>query len=246
MRTTQLVTGYLSAAFFLVLGIRCANSWVQKRDKASAHLAFATVLFGISSLIGAISTTVWDQTKGEFAPRYIGIISGIVGLLAIYGFLIFLTNFIPFPQWLTALFAIATIFWIVMAIIERPDITFDANFHKIPIPGVHNPIHYLTYVGVVLVYYAIILGILWIAFFANGIRVAGLARFRMLLIAAGFFLLFVAIGLIPRILFGKSDTGTNRTILTTVEYLAVVSAPLLLVGFSPPKWLSSRYGPTSA
>jgi len=40
----------------------------------------------------------------------------------------------------------------------------------------------------------------------------GLARLRMLLIAGGFFLLFVAIGLIPRILFGKPDTGTNKAI----------------------------------
>ena len=201
----------------------------------------ATVLFGLSSLIGAISSTVWNSTKGELAPRYIGIISGIVGLLAIYGFLIFLTNFVEFPAWLTGLFAVATVFWIVMAIIERPDITFDKNFHKIAIPGVHNPIHYLTYIGVVLVYYAIILGILWIAFFLNGIRLAGLARLRMLLIAAGFLLLFVAIGLIPRILFGKSDTETNKAILTTVEYLALACAPLLFLGFAPPRWLADRF-----
>ena len=97
--------------------------------------------------------------------------------------------------------------------------------------------------GAVLAYYAVVLGILWIAFFINGLRLEGLARLRMLLIAGGFLMLFVAIGLIPRILFGKPDTGTNKAIITTVEYLAIISAPLLLVGFSPPRWLSARYSP---
>ena len=125
-------------------------------------------------------------------------------------------------------------------------VAFDANFHRVPIPGVHNPIHYITYLGAVLAYYAVVLGILWVAFFVNGLRLESLARLRMLLIAGGFFLLFVAICLIPRILFGKPDTGTNKAIITTVEYLAIISAPLLLVGFSPPKWLSARYSPPAS
>jgi len=246
MRTTALVTGYIEAALFTLLGVRCVLSWLRQHDRASATLATATVLFGLSSLIGAITTTLYDSTKGEIAPRGIGIVSSIIGLLAIYGFLLFLTNFIPFPQWLSALFGFGTVFWIVMSIIERPDITFDANFHRVPIPGVHNPIHYITYLGAVLAYYAVVLGILWVAFFVNGLRLESLARLRMLLIAGGFFLLFVAIGLIPRILFGKPDTGTNKAIITTVEYLAIISAPLLLVGFSPPKWLSARYSPPAS
>jgi hypothetical protein len=242
MRTTALVTGYLSATLFMLLGLRSVLAWVRQHDVASAHLAIATVLFGISSLIGAISSTIYDSTKGQVAPRGVGIVSSIVGLLAIYGFLVFLSNFIPFPKWLHGLFGIGTLFWIVMSVIERPDVTFDANFHKVAIPGVTNPIHYLSYVGALLAYYAVILGILWVAFFANGIRLRGLPRLRMLLIAGGFFLLFVAIGLIPRLLFGKTDTETNKAILTTVEYLALASAPLLLIGFAPPKWLSVRYG----
>jgi len=243
MRTTALVTGYIEASLFTLLGVRCVLSWLRQHDRASATLAFATVLFGLSSLIGAITTTLYDSTKGQIPPRGLGIVSSVIGLLAIYGFLLFLTNFIPFPQWLSALFGLGTVFWIVMAVIERPDITFDKNFQRIPIPGVHNPIHYITYLGAVLAYYAVVLGILWIAFFVNGLRLEGLARLRMLLIAGGFLMLFVAIGLIPRILFGKPDTGTNKAIITTVEYLAIISAPLLLVGFSPPRWLSARYSP---
>lgn len=243
MRTTALVTGYLEAAFFMVLGFRCIVAWRRQHDRASAHLAIATGLFGIQFLISAISTSVYDSTKGQLPPRGLGIISSIIGLSAIYAFLIFLSDFVRFPAWLMGIFGLATLGWIILSIIERPDISFDANFNRVAIPGVHNPIHYLTYIGAVLIYYAIVLGILWIAFFVNGIRLSGLARLRMLLIAAGFFLLFVAIGLIPRLLFGKPDNSTNRDIITAVEYIAIASAPFLLLGFAPPKWLSDRYGP---
>jgi hypothetical protein len=243
MRTTALVTGYIEAAFFMFLGIRCIVAWQRQHDRASAHLAIATGLFGLSSLVGVLSTTLFDQTKGHLPPRAWSIVVSIIGLFAIYAFLVFLSDFIAFPAWVMGIFGVATIAWIVLAIIERPDLTFDANFNRVAIPGVHNPIHYLTYIGAVLIYYAIVLGILWIAFFVNGIRLSGLARLRMLLIAAGFFLLFVAIGLIPRILFGEPDTARNRAIITAVEYIAIASAPFLLLGFAPPKWLGDRYGP---
>jgi hypothetical protein len=243
MRTTALVTGYVEAAFFMLLGFRCIVAWLRQHDRASGHLAIATGLFGVSSLIGAISTTLFDQTKGHLPPRAYSIIASIIGLLAIYAFLVFLSDFIKFSAWLMGIFGIATIGWIVLAIIERPDLTFDANFNRVYIPGIHNPIHYLTFIGAILVYYAIVLGILWIAFFVNGIRLTGLARLRMLLIAGGFLLLFIAIGLIPRLLFGKPDNSTNRAIITAVEYIAIASAPFLLVGFAPPKWVGNLYGP---
>jgi hypothetical protein len=243
MRTTALVTGYIEAGFFMFLGVRCILAWRRQNDRVSGHLAIATGLFGLSSLVSALSTTLFDQTKGHLPPRAWSIIASIIGLLAIYAFLVFLSDFVAFPAWLMGIFGVATLAWIVLAIIERPDLTFDANFNRVAIPGVHNPIHYLTYIGAVLIYYAIVLGILWIAFFVNGIRLNGLARLRMLLIAAGFFLLFVAIGLIPRLLFGKPDSSTNRDIITTVEYIAIASAPFLLLGFAPPKWLSNRYEP---
>jgi len=251
MRTTALVTGYIQAVLFGYLGFRCFLSWRRQRDSASSHLALATGLFGVSSLIGALSTTFYDTFAGEVAPRWIGIVSGIIGLLAIFMFLIFLADFIPLQAWLKGAFGLATVGWIVLAIIEKPDLRLDPQTFKfVSIKGVDNPIEYLTYLKAVLVYYAIILGILWVSFIVNAVRQRGLARFRMSLIGLGFLLLFIAIGLIPRILFGKPSTATNRAVIQAVEYLAVVSAPLLLVGFAPPgivARLVSKYsrGPAS-
>jgi hypothetical protein len=241
MRTTSLVTGYISTAFFLALAIRCANSWLQQRDKTSGHLAAATGLFGLSQLISVISTTLYDPAKAQTAPTWVQIVSSIVGLLAIYGFLVFLGDFVDFPKAIRALFGLATIVSVVFSIIERPDLRFDPLKGIVKIPGVHNPIDYKTYIGVLLIYYAIVLAILWISFLVNALRVTGLARARMGLIAGGFFLLFVVVGLLPRLIFGSVDPKTLSNILQVAEYIAIVSAPLLFLGFSPPKWLSNMF-----
>ena len=133
MRTTALVTGYISTAFFLALGIRCANSWMQQRDKTSAHLAIATGLFGIAQLISVISTSLYDAAKAQTPPTWLSIVSGIIGLL-------------------------------------------------------------------------------------------------------------------PRLIFGSIDPKTLSNILQVAEYIAIVSAPLLFLGFSPPKWLANMFhsSPASA
>lgn len=241
MRTTQLVTGYISTAFFLALGIRCANSWFQQRDKTSGHLAIATGLFGLAQLINVISTSVYDQAKLETPPTWLTIVSSIVGLLAIYGFLVFLGDFVDFPKWIRGLFALAALVSVIFAIIERPDLRFDPTKGIVKIPGVNNPVNYRTYIGALLIYYAIILAILWISFLINALRVTGLARARMGLIAGGFFLLFVVIGLLPRLIFGSVDPKTLSNILQVAEYIAIVSAPLLFLGFSPPKWLANMF-----
>ena len=68
MRTTQLITSYIQAALFLALGIRAVTGWFRRRDKTSAHLAWATGLFGLSSLVSAISGTVYDSLKGQTPP----------------------------------------------------------------------------------------------------------------------------------------------------------------------------------
>ena len=246
MRTTQLVTGYISTAFFLALGFRCANSWMKQRDKTSSHLAIATGLFGISQLISVISNTVYDSTKLQTPPTWVQIVSSVIGLLAIFGFLVFLNDFVNFPKAIMGLFVLATAVSVVFSLIERPDIRFDPTKGFVKIPGIHNPINYRTYIGALLIYYAIVLAILWISFLINALRVTGLARARMGLIAAGFFLLFVVVGLLPRLLFGGVDPKTINTVLQIAEYIAIVSAPLLFLGFAPPQWLADRFRGASA
>src|ERR1043165_1256986 len=103
MRTPSLVTSYLQAGLFLLLGVNCIRSWLRSRDARARHLALATALFGVNSLIGAITNSLYDTTKGQQAPRWESIVSSIVLYLAILAFLRFLGDFIRFPMILKAL-----------------------------------------------------------------------------------------------------------------------------------------------
>jgi hypothetical protein len=242
MRTSQLTTTYIQALIFAALGIRCVIAYARERDRRSADLAWAAGLFGLSSLISAVSSTIWDQTQLEQPPRAITLLSSAIIFVSIYAFLRFLSDFIPFPKWIHAVIIAATAGNIVLSVIERPDFRFDPQRGIVPIPGVDNPINYRAYIGYVLLYLAVAFGLLALAFAMYGIRTAGLARFRMLSIASGFFLLFVIIGLLPRLLFGNPSLETIRTLTDIARYVALLSAPLLFLGFAPPAWVRRLVG----
>lgn len=241
MRNNQLITSYIQAVLFGALGLRAIGRWLRDRDRRSADLALATALFGLNSLISAISQTLYDQAKGEMQPRALAIISSIVLFTSLFFFLRFLSDFVPFPSWLHWLSLLVTLSFIVLSIIERPDIRVDPRVGIVKIPGIDNPIPYLTYVGYVLVYLAVVFAALGVTFMVFGLRVRGLPRFRMVTIAAGFLLLFIAVGLLPRLLFGDPSSKTISTLTNVVRYIALVAAPLLLIGFVPPRFITRSF-----
>lgn len=249
MRTSALVTAYIQATLFLALGIRCVTSWLQTRDKRSAHLAIATSLWGINSLMSALSTTIWDTTLNEQPPRAWSIASSIIIYLATFAFLLFLSDFIKFPTAIKGLVVLATLFNIVLSFIERQEFTFkltERGFEQIPIPGVNNPIPYRAYLWYVIIYLAVVFGVLGISFLVYGFRVLGLARLRMVSIGVGFTLLFVVIGLLPLLIFGGFGRAAATNLLNVVRYMALASAPLLFIGFAPPKAIARRVGDPAA
>ena len=239
---SELTTSYIQALIFGALGIRCIAAYLRERDERSRDLAFAAGLFGLSTLISAVSNTIWDSAQLEEPPRALTIVSTIIIFLAVYAFLRFLMDFIPFPSWVHALIILATGVNIVLGIIERPDIRFDPERGLVPIPGVDNPVSYRAFIGYILIYLAIAFGVLALSFALYGFRSAGLARFRMLSIGAGFFILFVIIGLLPRLLFGNPSAETIRTLTNITRYVGLLAAPLLFVGFAPPEWVRRLIG----
>lgn len=238
MRTPTLVTNYLQAVVFAALAVRCYLAWVRQRERRPLHLAWASGLFAGSSLLGAITNSLYNTTKGQSAPRWEAIVSSALIFLAIYAFLLFLSDFIHYPRWVHGLLILTTGLNIVLTIVERPDLRLDSKTLQIvAIPGVHNPIAYRTYLGYVLVYLATALGVLAVAFLVYAFKTTGLARLRMLSIGAGFALLCIVIGLLPRLLFGHPSAQTIVRLLEVAQYVALVSGPLLLVGFAPPKFV---------
>jgi hypothetical protein len=242
MRDSQLVTSYIQAIVFVALGVRVTLAWMRERDRRSAHLAAAGVLFGLQSLISAISGTVWDSTKLETPPHALSVVTSILLFVAVFEFLQLLGDFITYPRWAHALSPIALAVNVIFAIIERPDIRFDPERGIVPIEGVSNPISYKVYIGWVLAYLAVAFGVLAFAFLAYGMRTHALARFRMLTIGAGFLLFFVVIGLLPRMLYGDPTAEVIQDLLTILQYVALLVGPLLLLGFAPPRVVRSRFG----
>lgn len=242
----ELLTQYIQALIFAALGLRCVAAFNRERDRRSADLAWAAGLFGLSSAIGAVSSTIWDPGQLETPPRILSIVSSAIIYLSIYAFLRFLSDFIAFPKWVHAIVILLTGANIVLSIIERPDLRFDPEKGIVPIPGVENPINFRAYLGYVLIYLAVAFGILALAFAVYGLRTSGLARFRMLSIASGFFLLFAVIGFLPRLLFGNPSLDTIKTLTDIARYVALLSAPLLFVGFAPPAWVRRQFARDSA
>jgi len=236
MRTPSLVTSYLQAGLFLLLGVNCIRSWLRSRDARARHLALATALFGVNSLIGAITNSLYDTTKGQQAPRWESIVSSIVLYLAILAFLRFLGDFIRFPVILKGLAVVSIAVNIVLAAIIKPGVTFK---------GGRLEITYRPYVLYILLYIALTLAVLGLSFLFYGSRVRGIARFRMLSIGSGFTVLFIVIGLLPLLLFEKPTVQQIRTWSDWLGYIGLATAPLLFVGFAPPRWLSRRFGAES-
>ena len=241
MRDSQLITSYIQAIIFGALGVRVTRAWLRERDRRSAHLAAAGGLFALQSLLSAVSGTIWDSTKLETPPRALSVFTSIVLFVAVFEFLQLLGDFITYPKWVHALSPIALAVNVVLAIVERPDIRFDPERGIVPIAGVDNPIPYDVYIGYVLVYLAIAFGVLAAAFIAYGLRTHALARFRMMTIGAGFFLFFVVIGLLPRMLYGDPTAEAVKDALTVLQFVALGVGPLLLLGFAPPALVRSRF-----
>jgi hypothetical protein len=247
MRTSGLITSYLQAVIFGALGIRCINSWLRERDARSGHLALAAGLFGAQSLISAVQNTIYNTSAipPEIPPRWIGIVTSILLFIAVYAFLLFLFDFVSLPSGLSVFMngflLLATTFNVVLSIVERPDLRFDPQRGIVDIPGVHNWISYRGYISYVLIYLAIAFGVLAISFLVYGSRTSGLARFRMLSIGSGFFLFFVVIGLLPRLLFGNPSAQEIKNLINILQYVALLVAPLLFIGFSPPGFIKRRF-----
>src|SRR5438045_269583 len=99
MRDSQLITSYVQAFLFVALGVRVTLAWRRERDRRSAHLAAAGVLFGLQSLLSAVSGTIWDSAKLETPPRALSVLTSMLLFVAVFEFLQLLGDFIDYPRW---------------------------------------------------------------------------------------------------------------------------------------------------
>lgn len=239
MRTTQLVITYISAILFTYLAVRSLLAWTRNREPRSAYLALATALFAASQLISAIDGTLYNSLKNEQPPHALQAISSTLTFLALFAFILFLFTFLPAPDWMRWLLAHANGAFIGLAWLETTHTKITATRYIFTA----SPLPFRTYLWIVVAWLLFVSGILWILFIVNGFRAAGLARFRLLSIGAGFFLLFVVVGLIPLILVATTTKQHVQTLINVLEYMILPIAPLLLIGFTPPRVITRRFAP---
>ena len=232
------MTQYIQAGLFVLLAISAFAKWLQVRERPHAHLAFATMFFGLSQLSSAVTQTIYTS-HGELIPRPISIMTGLLLYLYVSGFMLFLNDFIPFPRWSKVLFVTATVLGMVVSLVVRPEIAL-IDDKLVHLESVDNFIPYSAYITFALAYILLAFGVLFVSFTRYGLRVDGLARFRMLSIGGGFFLLFAAIALLPFILIGDPDRAFVHQVIGAVRLLALLCAPLLYLGFTPPSWVRRR------
>jgi hypothetical protein len=150
--------------------------------------------------------------------------------------MLFLFYLVRVPAIARAIALLGTAEFILLIVIEHASAKIVNQ--KFVLEG--HPIAFRTYLYAVVGWYLLITGIMWVSFLVYGLRNEGLARVRMLYIAAGFFLIFVVIGMIPLLLL-ENSTSFWRGLGTVLGVLILLSAPLLFIGFTPPAWLKARY-----
>lgn len=242
MQTAQDALRWASAGAFLILAARAVAGWMGRRERAEAHLAWAMGLFGAAMLsLVTVSLAYPSGATRLFPPEPLRLMTPILVLLSLYAFLLFLSDFVRFPLWAHLAAVGATLLMIILTVIERPDIAIvDLKIVRVP---VHNPMDFIAFVKLLYWYLAAGFGILAVSFLFYGVRVEGLARLRMLLIAVGFALLFVSSGIVPRLLIGRPSSSTIAWVIVVNQALIILSAPLLFLGFTPPRAITRRLRP---
>ncbi|MFA5891787.1 MAG: hypothetical protein WDA27_12685 [Actinomycetota bacterium] len=241
METGREVFQWLSAAAFIGLALTTFSLWRRQRERAEAHLAWAMALFGAAILAGVIVARVYPSSAARlFPPQAARIITPVLVVLGLYAFLLFLSDFIRFPAWARALAVAGTVVMAALSAIERPDIALVNG--QITSVDVNNPMDFVFFVKALYIYLAIGFGVLAVSFGVYAVRVSQPARARMLTTSAGFLVLFVASGIVPRVLIGRPSSSVILWIILLNQAFVFASAPLLYFGFTPPQVLKRRAG----
>lgn len=237
MRGVSLALQYIYGALFVALGVRAVLLWQRQRDRRSAHLAFAAGAFGLSQLMSTISTTVFTPSCTS-PPAVYTHISGTLSMVAILGFLLFLGDFIEFPAWARIIAITWALANIVMTWLVKPEYYYDHDLVRNNCV-VDNAISFNVYLASIVAFYIGAFLLLAVSFFRFGRRLDGLARFRMSLIGWGFVAILIAIVIIPPLLLADE---VSLVLVALLQSFVLVSAPLLFLGFTPPSWLTRRFG----
>lgn len=244
MKSTNEAIQYTQSGLFVLAGWICVKASLRERNKQWMHLALATGLLGLANTLSIAMLKIYG-TQRRPPPRALNASLGIVLLLSAVALVLFLHDFIHFPTWVMAVAIVITLGNVVLSIIETPEYLLVGS-DLVQFHGVSNPIPYTVAVVEGFVWLALVFGAVWISFVVYGRRLKGLARLRMLSFGAGFFLLFIAVIIVPAVASkfargGAPSPDAVENMNLALQILALASAPLVLLGVAPPLRIRRSY-----
>lgn len=219
MSSLYLALQYLSTLVFAVVGLVAFQGWIRLRGSQRGLLASAFVLLAIISATGRLIPLHTDD------PTLIFVRKLLVAVLVFFPYLLFrfAATFGPVARWLEATTAALTVSLAASIFL----------FGRLPEQGAPRSPGFQNYIIVLLVQWTLCSMFVVVRFWRSGKGQPTVARRRMRTLSLGALVLALAL------LIGGSTRpqGEPGGIQIATSLLGLLSAPLFLLGFAPPKLL---------
>ena len=204
---------------FLALGIYTVADWLRHRERSRGYLALALGTLGVTSILGQVNLL----TSGVVLIA-LGDLSLVLFMVSGYALLLFRDSFIPLSRSIRVGAAVACLFSL-------------GFYFAVGYPGSGSQlrptaIQSVAVLALVLVWSASVLEPVVRFWLASRHRPA-VQRARLRALGGG----YAAIVLILLIAGVGGSAVRSVTAMWLFEIIAIISLPLLLVGFSPPSWV---------
>src|SRR5579864_5714851 len=217
MTALQVVQVVVSLSF-LALCLYTVLDWLQHRERSRGYLALALGTLGLTSILGQIDTLTGNVAAGVIAP-----LSLVLFMTSGYALLLFRDSFIPLSRSIRVGAAAAC----VLALVFYLAVAYPGNQSANP-----TPLQSLALVILVLVWSACVMEPV-VRFWLASRRRPAVQRGRLRALAGGYaaivFILLIA---------GLGGSAVRSPVVQWLfEAVALISLPLLLAAFNPPRWL---------
>ncbi|HEY9287746.1 MAG TPA: hypothetical protein VIT43_06965, partial [Candidatus Dormibacteraeota bacterium] len=204
---------------FLALGIYTVVDWLRHRERSRGYLALALGTLGLTSILGQINLLTSGGVRLALAD-----LSLVLFMISGFALLLFRDSFIPLSREIRIGAAAACLLSIGFYFaVGYPASGSDAH---------PKAIQSVAVITLILVWSACVLEPV-VRFWLASRRQPAVQRARLRALGGG----YAAIVLILLIAGFGGAAVNSVTAMWLFEIVAIISLPLLLVGFSPPRWV---------
>ncbi|HVH65744.1 MAG TPA: HAMP domain-containing sensor histidine kinase [Candidatus Acidoferrum sp.] len=213
----RIVQAAVSLSFF-ALGLFTVVEWLRHRERSRGYLALALATLGLVSVIGQL-----NQLLNDRQGPWITVLSLVLLMASGYALLLFRDSFIPLSPPIRIGALMACVIVIVLAV--AAGVPSRPTAHPTALQSAATA-------ALVLVWVACVMEPV-VRFWLASRRRPGVQRARLRSLAGG----YAAIVVILLVAGFGGSASSNPVVMWLFELVAIISLPLLLAGFAPPRWL---------